>query len=103
MKLLQLSGALIGAVVLSTSAFAGPVGLRTNGSNQPNMSQLKAYTTIGALLDERQGLVEQASMTRGRHFQEIYGQRLTNLDDLITRLNAGESVSPEEIDRAMHR
>ena len=103
MKLLQLSSALIGAVVLNTSAFAGPVGLRTYGSNQPNMSQEKTYATIGALLDERQGLVEQASMTRGRHFQEIYGQRLTNLDDLITRLNAGESVSPEEIDRAMHR
>ncbi|SRR6266851_4251483 len=103
MKLLPLSSALMGVVMLSSSAIAGPVGLRGNATNQQNVAQQNTYATIGALLEERQGLVEQASMTQGRHFQEIYGQRLTNLDNLITRLNAGESVSPEEIDRAMHR
>ena len=103
MKLVRISSVLIGVALLSSSAVAGPVGLRGVAPSQQNMSEEKTYPTIGALLDRREGLVEQASMTRGRHFQEIYGQRLTNLDDLITRLNAGESVSPEEIDRAMQK
>jgi len=67
------------------------------------MSEYKTYTTIGALMDRREGLVEQARMTQGRRFQEIYGQRLNTLDELIRRLNSGQSVAPQEIDRAMQR
>jgi len=94
---------LIGVALLSSSAMAGPVGLRGTAPSQQNMSEEKTYTTIGALLDRREGLVEQARMTQGRHFQEIYGQHLNTLDELIRRLNNGESVSPEEIDRAMQK
>jgi hypothetical protein len=42
-------------------------------------------------------------MTEGRRFQEINGQRLPTLDELIRRLNNGESVSPDEIGRAMQK
>jgi hypothetical protein len=73
MKLLQLSGALIGVALMSSSAIAGPVGLRGTAPNQENMPQEKTYATIGTLVDQREGLVKQASMTGGRRFQEIYG------------------------------
>jgi hypothetical protein len=56
MKLLRLSSALIGVALLSSSAMAGPVGLRGTAPSQQNMSEEKRYTTIGALLDRRFGL-----------------------------------------------
>ncbi len=66
-------------------------------------NERETSSRLMAVQNERRDLVEQPRVTRGRRFQEINGQRLTTLDELIRRLNNGESISPEEIDRAMRK
>jgi len=90
---------------LTFPAFAGPVGLSRPASDQPNQvtNQPQASSALAALQIERRDLAEQTSVTQGRRFREIDGQRLVTLDEIIEKLKNGASVSPEEIDRAMQK
>ena len=86
---------LAGLTSLAAPIFAGPVGI------QRNITPEQQSGAVDYLKTQREDLSRQATLDNAKGPLMIrYMDKRAQLDDLINRLQSGQQVAPEEIDRA---